>query len=225
MSFPISIEELIDWSNGAEEKNSELASWLNLLGFKERKGLAKFLSTPLVRDKSMARQILRSWSGRKLLDEVSDLILMDEDSSGESVMDTLENLLDEKDEVTTFDLLNSLSVKAIHIDLDGWIEVANNWRSELNKQQKLINDLISFDDLSVKREEINVLPLEIKESKYELISLTVSHRKEPLILAVWNPTHRMKNRYHCQALKKGEQRYNHGKDRENLVFAQLIEIR
>ena len=66
----------------------------------------------------MARQILRSWSGRKLLDEVSDLILMDEDSSGESVLDTLENLLNEKDEVTTFDLLNSLSVKAIHIDLD-----------------------------------------------------------------------------------------------------------
>ena len=108
MSIPISIKELIDWSNGEEETNSELASWLNLLGFKERKGLAKFLSTPLVRDKSMARQILHSWSGRKLLDEVSDLILMDEDSSGESVIDTLENLLNEKDEVTTFDLLNSL---------------------------------------------------------------------------------------------------------------------
>ena len=101
MSIPISIKELIDWSNGAEEKNSELASWLNLLGFKERKGLAKFLGTPLVRDKSMARQILRSWSGRKLLDEVSDLILMDEDSSGESVLDTLEKLLNEKDEVVS----------------------------------------------------------------------------------------------------------------------------
>ncbi len=113
MSIPISIKELIEWSNSEEETNSELASWLNLLGFNERQGLIKFLNTPLVRDKSMARQILRSWSGRKLLDEVSDLILMDEDSSGESVLDTLENLLNEKDEVTTFDLLNSLSVKAI----------------------------------------------------------------------------------------------------------------
>ena len=203
MSIPISIKELIDWSNGAEEKNSELASWLNLLGFKERKGLAKFLSTPLVRDKSMARQILRSWSGRKLLDEVSDLILMDEDSSGESVLDTLEKLLNEKDEVTTFDLLNSLSVKAIHIDLDGWIEVANNWRSELNKQQKLITDLVSINDLSVKREEMNVLPLEIKETEYELISLTVSHRKEPLILEVWNPSFRKKNRKNWVLLMPG----------------------
>ena len=97
MSIPISVKELIDWSNGAEGKNSELANWLNLLGFKGRKGLAKFLNTPLVRDKSMARQILRSWSGRKLLDEVSDLILMDDDSSGERVLDTLEKLLNEKE--------------------------------------------------------------------------------------------------------------------------------
>ena len=203
MSIPISIKELIDWSNGEEETNSELASWLDLLGFKERKGLTKFLNTPLVRDKSMARQILRSWSGRKLLDEVSDLILMDEDSSGEIVLDTLEKLLNEKDEVTTFDLLNSLSVKAIHIDLDGWIEVANNWRSELNKQQKLIADLVSFNEISSKREEINLLHFEIKETDYELISLTVGHRNEPLSLEVWNPSFREKTRKNWVLLMPG----------------------
>ena len=203
MSIPIPIKELIDWSNDEEEKNSELASWLNLLGFKERRGLAKFLNTPLVRDKSMARQILRSWSGRKLLDEVSDLILMDEDSSGESVLDTLENLLNEKDEVTTFDLLNSLSAQAIHIDLDGWIEVANNWRSELNKQQKLISDLVLINELSVKKEQTNTLPLEIKETEYELISLNVSHRNEPLNLEVWNPSSRKKIRKNWVLLMPG----------------------
>ena len=203
MSIPISIKELIDWSNGEEENNSELASWFNLLGFRERKGVAKFLNTPLVRDKSMARQILRSWSGRKLLDEVSDLILMDEDSSGESVLDTLENLLNEKDEVTTFDLLNSLSVKAIHIDLDGWIEVANNWRSELKKQQKLLSDLASLNEISGKREDINHSTFEIKESDYELISLVVEHRKEPLKLEVWNPSFREKTRKNWVLLMPG----------------------
>ena len=203
MSIPISIKELIDWSNGKEETNSELASWLNLLGFKERKGFAKFLSTPLVRDKSMARQILRSWSGRKLLDEVSDLILMDEDSSGENVLDTLENLLNKKDEVTTFDLLNSLSVKAIHIDLDGWIEVANNWRSELNKQQKLISDLLSLNEVSGNREISKNLPFEIKESEYKLISLNVSHRNKPLNVDVWNPYFREKTRENWILLMPG----------------------
>ncbi len=203
MSIPISIKELIDWSNGEEETNSELASWLNLLGFRDRQGLTKFLNTPLVRDKSMARQILRSWSGRRLLDEVSDLILMDEDSSGESVLDTLENLLNEKDEVTTFDLLNSLSVRAIHIDLDGWIEVANNWRSELKKQQKLISDLVSFNKVLEKIEEKNHLQLEIKETEYELISLIVSHRNDPLKVEVWNPSFREKTRKNWVLLMTG----------------------
>ena len=203
MSIPISIKELIDWSNGEEETNSELASWLNLMGFRERKGLTKFLNTPLVRDKSMARQILRSWSGRKLLDEISDLILMDDDSSGESVLDTLENLLNEKDEVTTFDLLSSLSVKAIHIDLDGWIEVANNWRSELRKQQKLISDLISVNEKSSKREENNFTLFDIKETEHELISLNVSHRIEPLKLEIWNPSLREKNRKNWVLLMPG----------------------
>ena len=32
------------------------------------------------------------------------------------------------------------------------------------------------------------LPFEIKETEYELISLTVSHRNEPLNLEVWNPS-------------------------------------
>jgi len=203
MSVPVSIKELIDWSNGEEETNSELASWLNLLGFKEREGLARFLNTPLVRDKSMARQILRSWSGRKLLDEVSDLILMDEDSSGEIVLDTLENLLNEKNEVTTFDLLNSLSAKAIHIDLDGWIEVANNWRSELQKQQKLISDLFLVNESAGKREESNISPFEIKETEYELISLIVPHRNEPLSLEVWNPSFRKENRRNWILLMPG----------------------
>ncbi len=203
MSIPISIKELIDWSNGKEGTKSELASWLNLLGFKDRKGLTKFLNTPLVRDKSMARQILRSWSGRRLLDEVSDLILMDEDSTGESVLDTLENLLIEKDEVTTFDLLNSLSVRAIHIDVDGWIEVANNWRSELKKQQKLVSDLALVDEISGKRDERDLLPFEIKETEYELIPLIVSHRNDPLNVEVWNPSFREKNRKNWVLLMTG----------------------
>ena len=188
MSIPISIRELIDWSNGEEKTNSELASWLKLLGFKDRKGLTEFLNTPLVRDRSMARQILRSWAGRKLLDEVSDLILMDEDSTGETVLDTLETLLNEKDEVTSFDLLYSLSAKAIHIDLDGWIEVANNWRRELKKQQKLISDLSLIKEISYSRDKINTSRFDIKETEYELIPLFVSHRSEPLKVELWNPS-------------------------------------
>ena len=187
MSIPVSIKELIDWSNDEEEKNSELASWLNLLGFKDRDGLTKFLNTPLVKDKSMARQILRSWAGRKLIDEVSDLILLDEDNTGETALDSLEKLLEQNDEVTTFDLLNSLSAEVIHIDLDGWIEVANNWRNELKIQQKLISDLAKLNKPSNSRAKNFLLTFEVSETEYELLPLVVPHRTETLNVEVWNP--------------------------------------
>jgi len=87
--------------------------------------------------------------------------------------------------------------------LDGWIEVANNWRSELKKQQKLITDLASFDEISGKREEINLSPFEIKESDYELIPLIVEHRNEPLRLEIWNPSFRQKNRENWILLMPG----------------------
>ena len=44
----------------------------------------------------MGRQILQSWVGRQLLDQLSDLILLDDDSSGERVLITLELLLEIK---------------------------------------------------------------------------------------------------------------------------------
>jgi len=83
------------------------------------------------------------------------------------------------------------------------IEVANNWRSELKKQQKLISDLDSVDEISVEMEESNLFPFEIKETEYELISLYVEHRKEPLKLEVWNPSFREKTRKNWILLMPG----------------------
>ena len=64
----------------------ELAFWLNILGFESRTALSEFLSSPLIKEKSMERQLLRSWAGRKLLDEVSDLVRLDQDTSGLEVL-------------------------------------------------------------------------------------------------------------------------------------------
>ncbi len=188
MSIPISIKELIDWSNFKEAKNSELSNWLNLLGFKDREGLTKFLNAPLVRDKSMARQLLRSWTGRKLIDEISDLIFLDDDSTGFSALETLENLLEKQDVVTMFDLLNSFEAKIIHLDLDGWIEVANNWRKELKKQEKLISDLFLIDNRSNLIEKKYFLSSEVNETDHKLIPIILPHRKSPLEIEIWNPS-------------------------------------
>ena len=75
--------------------NSELAYWLNMLGFQSRDALANFLEVPFIKDESMSRQLLRSWAGRKLLDEISDLVVIDDDKTGVKVFNSIENLLDD----------------------------------------------------------------------------------------------------------------------------------
>ena len=192
ISIPISIKELIEWNENEGQRSTELSEWLKLLGFEDREGLRRFLQTPLVRDKSMARQILRSWAGRKLLDEVSDLIRLDDDRSGKKVFNTFESLLQEQKEVNTLDLLNALPAQVVHLDLDAWVRVANRWRNELKKQQKLVADLSSLPSKlneSTDSEEWGDISTELKESSYEIISLNVPHREDPLLIEVWDPSY------------------------------------
>ena len=138
MSLPISIEELADWSRSGGQYRSEIASWLNLLDSESRADLVKLLKAPLLKDRSMARQILRSWVGRQLLDEVSDLVRLDDDRTGKRVFSTLESLLNTQPQVTTLDLLEELPAASIHLDLDALLQLATRWRNELKTQQELV---------------------------------------------------------------------------------------
>ena len=191
MSFPISIDELNQWTKDNNSSNdSELANWLNLLGLKSRKGLVKFFQTPFIKDKEMALQLLRSWFGRKMLEEVSDLIRVDQDKSAIKVANTLELLLNSKEKVTLLDLVISLPGEVIHLDLDAIVKVANSWRNELQQQQKLLLDLAKLSIQSSKKLEQKDLSEELQESIYEVFSLSVKHRQEPLNIEIWNPSTR-----------------------------------
>ncbi|WP_225866192.1 alpha/beta hydrolase [Prochlorococcus marinus] len=204
VTIPISIKELSDWSKDVESKmdsgesdsdmNSELAVWLNMLGFESRFALSQSLQAPLVKDKSMARQLLRSWVGRKLLDEVSDVVRLDEDSSGTKVFNTLESLLEDQEKVSALDLLKSLPAEVIHFDLNAWVQVVSSWKDELKGQQKLLTDLRRLsletnDAFKAKESDIEEGKSlnELKESIYEVVKLNVPHRTEALNVEVWNP--------------------------------------
>ena len=69
-----------------------IKAWLNILGFKSREGLSDFLNTPLIKDRSMARQLLRSWVGRRMLDEFADLVVVDEDGNVASYTGSVETV-------------------------------------------------------------------------------------------------------------------------------------
>ncbi|KGG13999.1 MULTISPECIES: alpha/beta hydrolase [Prochlorococcus] len=213
MTIPIPIDELNLWNSDLNKKNSdklidptnksELSFWLNMLGFKSREALSEFLETPLVKDKSMARQLLRSWVGRKLLDQISDLVVLDQDKTGIKVFNTLEILLEEQETVSLLDLLKALPAEVIHLDLDGWFKVLDNWRNELKLQQKLLTDL---RDLSPK---VSLLtPLQntdrgLKESLNEFVAINASHRSEQLKVQVWKPLKRKISRENWIAFMPG----------------------
>ncbi len=210
MTIPIPIDELNLWNRGLNDKdlddlkaNSELAFWLNMLGFKSRAALSEFLEAPLIKDKSMARQLLRSWAGRKLLDEISDLVVIDDDNSGIKLFNTLETLLEDQEEVSLLDLLKGLSAEVVHFDLDGWLLVLSNWRNELQKQQKLLTDLRSFSS------NINLLKVDksseddLKESLKETLKIKVSHRSEDLEVEIWKPLARSSSRDNWIAFMPG----------------------
>ena len=183
MSIPNSIRELSEWAVDGGP-NSDLSSWLNLLDLESRAGLAKILKAPLIKNRSLAREILKSWVGRQLLDEVSDLVRLDDDKSGNQVFNTLERLLENHPQVTTMDLLLALPGESLHVDLDAFLQIANRWRTELKNQQQLVIDLgslpfqskTSSDDLQVLKNTQEPL------SKFQ--TLSVDHRSDDLTLEV-----------------------------------------
>ena len=198
MTIPISIEELDTWNRNFSFESSdeleefkdysELSVWLNMLGFKSREALSDFLNTPLVKDRSLARQLLRSWVGRRLLDEFSDLVVVDKDKSGRIILSTLETLLENQEQVSLLDLLRSLPADVIEFDANGWLKVFNNWRNELKKQQNLLVDLraISVNSKSVhykSKSDRTITP-----SFKELVKIKASHRNKDLVLELWRPT-------------------------------------
>ena len=187
MSIPISIQELNGWTKDQSKNNSELATWLSLLGFESREGLANFLQDSFSKDKDMALQLLQSWYGRKMFEEIVDLVRLDNEPSGEKMFSELVEFLKSSKEETVLEFLRKLPAEVIHIDLDGMVKAANLLRRELKLQQKLVSDLslisIPKDTYS---EEIRISSKSNKSISKELL-LKVPHRKETLPIEIWQP--------------------------------------
>ena len=188
MDLPLSINDLGGWLRGEERGSSELNVWLNLLEEESRQGVIDLLKAPLINDRSMARQILNSWAGRRLLDQVSDLVMVDDDATGQTVQVTLESLLDKRAQVTTLDLLEALPAKRVRLDLDALLPVASSWRRQLQRQQALVKTLNQLPVSSITQ---RTDPADQSESAsdraLQRLTLPVEHRAQPLQIQLWRP--------------------------------------
>ena len=183
MSIPITIEQLSELETYKKD-STEVINWFKNNGFIKVFELYKFLEFPVFKQESLNRQILRSWAGRKILSELSNTILVPNDKNGIEIFNTIEGLLNSKNEVSTLDILKALPSKEITLDIDNLILIISSWKKELAMQQDLIlklNKLERSNQKLFKKERI-VNDSEIIKVKKQIYS---SHRNEPLEIELW----------------------------------------
>ena len=144
MSIPLTIDQLLNLENYKND-STELIDWFKQNDFLKVFEISRFLKFPVFKEESLNRQVLRSWVGNKILSELSNTILIPNDKEGIKVFNTIESLLEFKNEVSTLDILKALPSEEISLDIDNFILIISSWKKELAKQQSLNLKLKSLE--------------------------------------------------------------------------------
>ena len=128
MKIPLTIEQLSKLEKYKDD-STELIDWLKKNGFIKFFELSKFLEFPVFKEEGLNREILRSWIGRKILTELSKTITVPNDNNGIENYNTIENLLDEKKEISTLDILKALPSEEISLDIDNLILIISSLKN------------------------------------------------------------------------------------------------
>jgi len=144
MEIPLTIEQLSKLEKYKDD-STELIDWLKKNGFIRVFELSKFLEFPVFKEEGFNREILRSWIGRKILTELSKNIKVPNDNNGTEIYNTIENLLDQKKEVSTLEIIKALPSEEISLDIDNLILIISSWKNELSMQQELLSKLNNLE--------------------------------------------------------------------------------
>ncbi len=183
MKIPLTIEQLSKLEKYKED-STELIDWLKNNRFIKVFELSKFLEFPVFKEEGINRKVLRSWIGRKILTELSKTITVPNDNNGVEIYNTIENLLEEKKEVSTLDIIKALPSEEIYLDIDNLILIISSWKNELAMQQDLIsklNNLERTNQDAFKNNENKFNPDLIKLNK----KIYAPHRVKALEIELW----------------------------------------
>ena len=184
--LPVEVRDLRVWVTQEGAGLSDLRPWMQLLDPESRIGVRQLLQAPVLTRRSFGEQVLRSWAAGPLLDAIGAVVrLVDGDRIGSDVvLATLEQLLQQRPQVSTLDLLEALPGQQLRLDLDGLVLAASRWRAELKRHQALMaglsRSIAPARPLSPSRLSDPVQPLSIQ--------LPVAHRSNPLALRLWKPS-------------------------------------
>ncbi|MFM7635592.1 MAG: alpha/beta hydrolase [Cyanobacteriota bacterium] len=184
LELPVNLAELEAWSREPGRSGGDLAVWLHLLEPKSRRGLVRLLRAPLLRDRSFGLQLLGSWSGEQMLQEVGELLTTSQGRSTAAVLlSTLRNLLQHQQSVNAIELLRALPGPELVLRIDVVLELAQQWQGQLALQTRALQQLRR---LELPRRDVRRLALgggAVAAPRRH--QLPVPHRSGPLAVEVW----------------------------------------
>jgi predicted dienelactone hydrolase len=184
LKLPIDLVELEAWSRSPSSASGDLRAWLDLLDPLGRDQLRRILQAPLVQDRSFAQQFLASWAGQRVLVELDDLIRTDQGGAGPLLYQTLQELLRRQRQVTTIELLRAVPSQRLVLNLDGGLQLAEQWRRQILVQR---DALVALQQLKLRRVS-QVWPSQLAVASPlvpKAFALPVPHRPQPLQLQLW----------------------------------------
>ena len=198
LELPLSLDQLEAWSRRpmlsagrpgadplrpAQRSPGELDVWLDLLDPASQASLRRLLQAPLLRDRSFGSQLLDSWAGGQLLDEVGDLLTTADGRSTTAMLQaTLRQQLLQRRQVTLLSLLRGLPEQRLNLRLDSLVALAEQWRQQIH-QQRLA--LLALQQLDLPRIPGRTPYLGDLPAAPQQLLLPVAHRRQPLPLDLW----------------------------------------
>ena len=183
MQIPLTIKQLSKLEKYKDD-STELTDWLKINGFTKFFELSKFLNLPVFKEEGLNREVLRSWIGRKILSELSKTIKVPNENNGIEIYNTIENILDEKKEVSILEIIKSLPSEEISLDIDNLILIISSWKNDLAMQQNLIYKLNNLErtNKEIFKNTENKLTSNLLKINKKIIA---PHRAEPFEIELW----------------------------------------
>ena len=191
LDLPLNLAELERWSRDPEARSGELRVWLSLLDPQSQAQLHQLLNTSLVQQRSFTQQMMRSWAGQRVAEELGVLLSTENGNAGPLVLSTLNALLKGQQQVTVLELMRALPVRQLTINLDGLQQLAQGWQQQLFEQKVALQALQTLP----LPQGTPLLPLSdgvlleqqgsAADRTPQRWRLPVSHREEDLALELW----------------------------------------
>jgi predicted dienelactone hydrolase len=184
LELPVDLADLAAWSRDPGRSGGDLRVWLSLLDPASREGLIRLLRAPLLEKRSFGLQLLSSWSGERILDQLGELITTaDGGSTGPLLLSTLRQVLQHQDSVSALELLQAIPTQRLVLRLDALVSLAQQWPGQITLQREA---LLGLQRLALpRRDQRPALVLDQRTPPPRRLMLTVTHRSAPLPVEVW----------------------------------------